>query len=516
MLSLRSGPVRTLDPLSASDAASLREIGRIYETPLRYRRKAGPGNRRVLEPWLLSSLPRSEQGGTRWILDFKPSRRFHSSRLFSGSDRRRGREITACDWVESVRRHLDEDSPSQWKDYLLHRLASAQSLQCEGDLRAVVTLKIADPEFAFFLAHPAASVVPAREVKARSWNLADAPVGSGAFRLSRSFSSSGARLRWEAEDSRAPVRGVEVDLSEDAGPDWNRLRSGDLDAVELPESLRDRLVGPDGELRSEWAQAGFALEKIARSDLLMVGISPSHPLLSRKRGLRLALGLAIPADELAKTVFGGRAIAATGPLPPGVQGYHLDYRHFYRGADVERARDLLGSNGYVNGRGLPRFVLACLPHSVERAICAALVRSWAVVGIKVEERIMDPAARREAIHAGKVDLWPVTWVADLPGPASFLEVFAGSVPEIPAVSGEGKGGERDRLYRLLSAIRTEERPEARQKAVDAALDFLNLESPAIFLLHRFQHWLVRKGARGVSLEDFSWHDSGQISISEER
>ncbi len=514
ILKLRSGPILTLDPLEAADAASLREIGRTYETPLRYRRKPGPGNSRELEPWLLASLPRAEQGGARWHLDFKPGRRFHSSKIFSGSNRRRGREITACDWVESIQRHLEDESRSPWKSYLLHRLASAQSIRCEGNQRAVVNLKIPDPEFAYFLAHPAASVVPAREVKERGWRLGDSPVGSGAFRLSRPLSTSGGVLQWEAEDTGVPLRGVLVDLSDESDRDWNRLRSGDLDAVELPESLRDRLVGADGELRSEWAQAGFSLVKVARSDLVMVGISPVHPLLSRKRGLRLALGLAIPSDELARGVFGGRAIPATGPLPPGVQGYHLDYRHFYRGADIDRARDLLGSNGHVNGRGLPRFLLGCLPHSVERAICAALIRSWAAVGIKVEERILEPEQRREAILAGKIDLWPVTWVADLPGPASFLEVFAGSVPEVPALPASGE--DRNRFYKLLNAIRIEPRPEAHQKAVDAALDYLNLESPAIFLLHRFQHWLVRKGAQGVGLEDFSWHDSGQVSISEAR
>ena len=124
---------------------------------------------------------------------------------------------------------------------------------------------------------------------------------------------------------------------------------------------------------------------------------------------------------------------------------------------------------------------------------------------------MDASERRAAILSGQVDLWPVTWVADLPAPAAFLVVFAGTLPEIPTIEQD-----QERYHRLLSTIRSTSRTEARQKAVDAAQDLLNLEAPAIFLLHRFQHWLVRNGVEGLGLEDFSWHDSDQVSISEAR
>jgi len=355
------------------------------------------------------------------------------------------------------------------------------------------------------LAHPASSVVPVREVLERRWPLATQPVGSGAFRL-KSFAK---RLRWEAVDPALPIKAIEVNQSPDSSRDWDDLLSGRLDAVELPESRRDTLVGVDGELAAAWAGRGFGLYKVLRSDVLMIGFSRKTPLLAEKRGLRLALGQAIQPGDLSRQAYGGRAITANGPLPPGVEGYHLDYRHSYRGGDLAKAKDLLGSNGFGYGKGLPEYRLGCLNHAVERKICALLIQSWSRIGIRAREVVLSTPDRRAAILEGTIDLWPVTWVADLPGPASFLEVFAiGDLPEVPGIF---RG--RDQFLELLRHVRESSGGAARQKWVDRAQDFLNIDSPAAFLLHRYQYWLLRDGVQGVGIEDFSWQDSDQVSIS---
>jgi ABC-type oligopeptide transport system substrate-binding subunit len=182
---------------------------------------------------------------------------------------------------------------------------------------------------------------------------------------------------------------------------------------------------------------------------------------------------------------------------------------------VERARDLLGSNGFAHGHGLPTFKLGCLDHPLEQNVCRALMQGWAKVGLQTEKVTLDARARRKAILQGEIDLWPITWVADLPAPASYLEVFSGSsesslsgLPEIPNL---GKASEK--LEKILNRIRMAPSTVLLQQSVDEAVDLINLESPAVFLLHRFQFWLVKKGWKGIGLEDFSWHDSDQVSIT---
>jgi ABC-type transport system substrate-binding protein len=241
----------------------------------------------------------------------------------------------------------------------------------------------------------------------------------------------------------------------------------------------------------------------------MVGISAKNPVLAKKRGLRLAFGLAVERDDLIDAVYGGRAVEAHGPLPPGLWGYRLEYKHRFQRSDADRARDILGSNGHPFGRGLPAFKLGCLNHPFEESICRILKKSWERVGLRVDGLSLTAEERRKAIEDGQVDLWPITWVADLPGTASFLEIFIGAAGaiEIPGMT-EG----RSQLEGLLSKIRNPESRASKQAAVDAAQDLVSQDGSAAFLVHRFQFWLVRKGFTGIGLEDFSWHDSDQVSI----
>lgn len=527
VLRMRVGPVLTLDPAEASDWSSLREIGRVYETPLRYQREVDSEpsaakvlNPRRLEPWLLKKMPETRDQGRTWVLDFRTDRRFHPSSLFSGKDRRSGREISACDWVESILRHLESDSRSVWKSYLERRLKDRESIRCESTHQAVVRLQFHDPEFGYFLAHPAASVLPVAEIKKQNWNIRFHPVGSGAFRLEKELTAPSLenpqRLRWRAVSRNTPLRRIEVDLGSDGAQDWKQLTTGRLDLIEVPESLRARVIGSDGKLTPDAETSGLRLLKVARSDLIMVGISPKNSILGSKRGVRLALGLALTPEDVLEPVFGAdRAVLAYGPLPPGVRGYRLDYRHLYRGSDVERARDLLGSNGFAHGHGLPTFRLGCLDHPLEQNVCRALMQGWGKVGFQTEKVTLDAQSRRKAILQGEIDLWPVTWVADLPAPASYLEIFSGAsepglsgLPEIPNL---GKASEK--LEKILNRIRMAPSSVLMQQSVDEAVDLINLESPAVFLFHRFQFWLVKKGWKGIGLEDFSWHDSDQVSIT---
>lgn len=362
VLRLRNGPVATLDPAQASDWNSLREIGRVYETPLRYHRQRDQGsesgatvlNLRELRPWLLERMPVMRAGGLVWVLEFRQDRRFHPSVLFSGRERRAGRTVSACDWVDSIRRHMAPSSSSPWRTYLSRRFKSPASIQCDSPARAVLRLSFPDPEFLFFLSHPASSVLPVREMQARGWDIPRRPVGSGAFGLAGPRSGAGSSvLHWRAMNPALGIKAIEVSQAADSSGDWEALRKGRLDAVELPEAERPNLLGADEELAAGWRGQGFALQKVVRSDVLMVAFSAKNRLLASKRGIRLALGQAVLPAEVSRQIFGGRAMTAHGPIPPGVEGYHLDYRHAFRGGDVDRARDLLGRTDLLSGRDCP-------------------------------------------------------------------------------------------------------------------------------------------------------------------
>ncbi len=504
----RSGPVATLDPAAAMDHVSVVESSRAYQTPMRLERTLGT---LLPKPWLLQRRPRISDGGRRVELVFRKGVRFQKSPLFDGASR----EVTACDWVKSLLRHADPSVDSQWKPYLVARVrgllewtglarkkgVAAYSqlpagLTCAGSV-ATVELRAPDPEFSYFLSHPASSVLPVDELLIRRWDVGRFPVGTGAFRLADRRADS---LVWESVDSVNPLRGIRVDLTGDASKDWARMKSGTLDIIELPRDVEKQVILGDGTLAPVWSEQGYRLQRIQRSDLVFIGFQHQNPILGSKRGVRQALGLALKSGVVAP-VFGGRAFEAGSAIPPGIEG-HVIGSVASRGAEsLAKARDLLGFNHHAHGKGLPSFRMGCLAHSLEQQLCRAVAARWKLLGITTIIETIDEQERRQRIQDGTLDFWVVTWVADLPGPISMLEIFdAGrEIPEIPSVRGELRA-----FRAALSRARTG-RGTAPSKAVAEAVAILNREAPAAFLAHRFQYWMVRPGIYGLGWGDFSWH-----------
>jgi oligopeptide transport system substrate-binding protein len=230
------------------------------------------------------------------------------------------------------------------------------------------------------------------------------------------------------------------------------------------------------------------------------------PILGGKRGVRQALAKAVAGGFVSERVFAGRAMDAYSAIPPGMAGYFAGDPRIPRTGDLAPAQDLLGFNGHPHGRGLPEFRLACLNHPVEQELCGAIAARWELLGVHTVLLTMGEAERRAGILDGTVHLWPVTWVADLPGPITHLELFdpARGLPEIPAPLGALAA------YRRALATARQAPPARRARAVAEASAILNREAPAAFLVHRFQYWLVRPGVVGLNWLDFAWHDTDEL------
>lgn len=505
----RAGPVATLDPAVAADHASLRESARAYQTPMRLERPMGEV---VARPWVLEAAPNFSAGDSRLELIFKKGIRFQSSRLFADGSR----EVTPCDWVKSLMRHADPRVASPWMSYLSRRFPSLrdwaarvskegdsayasipQGLAC-GGRKAVLEMALPDREFLFFLAHPAASILPVDELLEKKWDPAQRPVGSGPFVLS---ARGGGELRWKAVERIHPIREIVVETGADGFQDWDRFVRGVLDWMELPRDLVGTLLQSDGKLEPKWQDRGIQLQRIQRADLVFIAFNMKDAVLGPKRGVRQALARAIPAKLIVDKVFGGSAIPAVSALAPGVRGYDPHRSNALRDGDLAHARDQLGFAGHPHGRGLPEFVMGCLSHPVEQELCRAVVAVWEQLGVRVKMETLSNDDRRERIRAGQIQFWPVTWVADFPAPGAFLEAFD---PEIGPTEIQGPLPSLVEYRRLLGEVRAGSR--GANRALSEALRVLDWEAPGAFLVHRFQNWLIRPGISGLNWQDFAWHD----------
>ena len=137
--------------------------------------------------------------------------------------------------------------------------------------------------------------------------------------------------------------------------------------------------------------------------------------------------LAINKDPIVKLAYQGRAIAASGPLPPGQWGYHVpSTRYAY---DPPAARTLLAqaaADGHFDAHATyklfapstPRPYLA-QPERVARFLQAALEQ----VGVHTELVLQPYAAHRASIAAGEHDLCVFGWIGDTGDPDNFLYVL---------------------------------------------------------------------------------------------
>ena len=197
---LEGAPI-TLDPVQASTRYTNRMLGVLYDTLYEYKYIKRPYE---LKPNLAESLPVISKDGLTYTIKLKKGIRFVDDPAFLGG---KGREMTAADFVYSLKRHFDPKMLPEgewlWKDRIVgldawKAAGSKYEIEVPG-LKATDThtiqVKLSQiyPQFIYTLAMPYASVVAREVVEKYGKEFKIHPVGSGPFIL-KSFSTKQATL----------------------------------------------------------------------------------------------------------------------------------------------------------------------------------------------------------------------------------------------------------------------------------------------------------------------------------
>src|SRR5258706_5302807 len=285
-----------LDPQAESDEASAAISAAIFDSLLEYDYLARPAK---LKARAAAALPEVNAAGTVYTLKVKPGIYFTPDPAFKGARR----ELTAADFVYSIKRLLDPKLRSQRLFLVERKIKGADALMAEAKktgrfdydrpiagLRALdrYTLRIelnnTDYGFAFVLAMPATSAV-AREVRELYGEDFHAhPVGTGPFfvrqwlRGSRIvleanpgyreefFESAGGddepsrQIAANLRGKRLPLVGrVEIYVIDEAQPRWLAFLNGEHDYIRpLPEEFA-QLAMPGGELAPNLKKMGLTV-----------------------------------------------------------------------------------------------------------------------------------------------------------------------------------------------------------------------------------------------------------------
>ena len=441
---------QTLDPAQAQDYASLKVIANIYEGLVKFK----PGTFEV-EPCLATNWETSPDG-LRWTFKLRPGVAFHDGAPFT---------------AEAVKFSFDRQKKQTENFSLVYGMVD--SVQVIDPLTVSFRLKFPYAPFLNNLALPyvAPVVSPAAPEKARAGR-AGFPAGTGPF----------LPARWEPDKEiilkanpaywgKKPALDRIVFRTEpDAGKRSRLLAGGKADVIDAaPEDA------------PELAKKGMQILRIPGADVSYLGFytnkKPFQNPLVRQAACR-----AINQPQLIKELFGANALAANGPLPPGIPGYAAELRQL--SCNPAESRRLLAAAGYPAGLPITVIVYAgerpYNPAGGEK-LARALARQLAGGGFQTRIRVYPWEEFKQALLKQDGDAFLYGWTGDNGDPDNFLYTLFSSAQIATGLNATHYHNQRvDTL--LVTAQRTLD-PALRARLYRDAQEQLLRDRPAFFLNH---------------------------------
>ena len=548
----------SFDPILGWDAASESVLEEINETMLEYEYLARPVK---LAPLTLERMPEVADQGATYICHLRHGVFFTPDPAFKGKPR----ELTAADYAYSLKRLLDPALHSPWTWLLEGKLLGSEGVEAEAKKRGRldydaplpglevvdrytlrIRLKRPDYTFVYVLAMPATAAVAREAIDAYGNDYGAHPVGTGPYRL-REYERSH-RIVLEANpgyrkvlfDEAVPsdrddaalaraLRGrqlpaigrVEITVIEEGQPRWLAFLKGEVDYLQpFPLDFVEELLF-DGKLRPELAAKGIRHYLLLRPNTWWAYFNMEDPVVGgytpEKIALRRAIGMAFNTAEFIRVLFHGRAVPASGPIPPDIAGYDPGQKTEAQLYDPAAARALLDRFGYKDRDGdgyreLPDGKPLVIEHwstptSRERQIDELWKKNMDAIGIRMAFKKEKLPELRKMARAGKIQMRQDGWNADYPDGDNFMQLLYG--PNI-GQSNDSRFNlpEFNRLYEQSRAL--PDSPE-RTKLFDRMTDLVVAYAPwklTHHLLedHVVQPWVIGYKPHPIRADIFKYLD----------
>ena len=470
----------SFDPAQITDLYSRTVAAGIFDAPLEFEFMARPVR---LRPNTAAAMPEVSADFRSFTIRIQPGIHFDDDPAFGGKKR----ELTAADYVYSIKRHYDP----RWKSGNLYVLESAKILglselrkkaidnktpfdydsEVEG-LRALdrytLQIKLAEPSprFLYNLADGSFTGALAREVvDAYGDKVGEHPVGTGPYRLAQWKRSSkmmlqknpnyrevlydeqppagDARLQAIAQKfkgRRLPmIDQVQISIIEEAQPRWLSFLNGEQDLLESLPAEFAHIAIPNNQLAPNLAKRGIGMLRVPRADVALTYFGMEHPLVGGntpdKVALRRAIALAVDVEREIALVRRGQAVPAQSPIAPGAWGHDPAFKSEMSEHNLARAKALLDLYGYVDRDGdgwreLPdgkplKLEYATSPDQTSRQLTELWQKNMDALGLHIEFKVAKWPENLKASRAGKLMMWGVGWSASQPDADNFLALGYG-------------------------------------------------------------------------------------------
>ena len=470
----------SFDPAYVTDLYSRTVIAGIFDAPLEFEFLARPARMR---PNTAAAMPEVSDDFRVFTFRIRPGIFFADDPAFGG----RKRELTAQDYVYSLKRHYDP----RWKSGNLYLLEADKILglselrretlekkipfdydrEVEG-LRALdrytfqVRLAEPKPRFLYHFTDGSFTGAVAREVVEHYGDkVGEHPVGTGPFllkdwkRSSRMVLARNPNYREVLYDEHPPagdvrlqavaqqfkgrrlplVDEVHISVIEEAQPRWLSFLNEEQDLVENVPAEFANVAFPNGQLAPNLAKQGIQMARYSRADVAVSYFGMENPVVGgyepHKVALRRAISLAIDVDREIRLARRGQAIPAQGPIAPNVWGYDPAFKSTMSDYNVARAKALLDMHGWVDRNrdgwreqpdGQPLVIeYHTQPDQQSRQLVELWQKHMTAIGIRMVFKTAKWPENLKASRAGKLMMWGVGWTAGAPDGDTFLALGYG-------------------------------------------------------------------------------------------
>jgi ABC-type transport system substrate-binding protein len=548
------------DPAQITDLYSRIVTPHIFEALYCYDHLARPLK---VKPLTAAGMPEHSEDFRVWTVKVRPGIFFADDAAFKGKPR----ELVAADYVYAFKRFADPALKSPgWSSLEQAKIIglSEQRKKSEDSkkpfdydhdiegLRALdrftLQFKLAEPDPRFvnnFLAASDLYGAVAREVvQTYGAQIPEHPVGTGPFVLAKWRRSSlmvldrnpNYRIRtYDAEPAPDDAEGqailarlkgkripivdrVEVSIIEEDQPYWLSFLNGSQDFLErVPEAFIE-IAAPKGQIAPNLKKRGIQMFRTLASDATMTYFNMEDPVVGgyapEQVALRRALGLAIDLDREIVSARRAAAIPAQSMLTPNTTGYDDNYRSTNSEYSIGKARALLDTYGYLDRDGdgwrerpdgSPLVIaMATQPLARSRQLNEIWKKGWDAIGVKVEFKPAKWPENMKAARAGKLQMWGLGSLADVPDGQSALARVYGPQKGQQNLA-RFQNAEVDRLYEKMLVM--PDGPE-RLAMFDRIKRIVNAYMPYKYHVHRIftdlaQPWLV--GYRRPLFWQEFWH-----------
>jgi len=466
----------SFDPAFASDAASDDIIATINEAMLDYDYLARPVQ---LVPRTLESLPVVEDGGKSFTMKVRKGIYFTPDPAFKGKPR----ELTAADHAYALKRIVDPAVQSPWLWMLEGKIAGLDDVRQKAvktgkfDYDAPVagltlidryTLKIrlnaADLRFLYVLAVPNTAAVAREVVEAYGNDFGAHPVGTGPYMLGQYKRSARIELLANpgfrevtyapagpipaaSEAVAAALKGkrlprvprIDIGIMEEGQARWLAFVNGEIDYLNLlPVNLIDKAL-VNGKLKADLAAKGIVHQPMVRPSVAFTYFNMEDPVVGgyepARIALRRAIGMAYNNDEAIRVLFSGRALPASGPIPPDIAGYNPKLKTAAQLFDPAAAKALLDKFGYRDRdgdgyretpEGKPLVIERWnAPTTIARERDELWKKNLDAIGIRITFKYDKMPELRKMGRKGQIPMRDDGWNADYPDAENFMQLLYG-------------------------------------------------------------------------------------------